>query len=103
MSTIVYVILSEFPDGLSVDTISELTATAGVTIDGVILKDSGATLAADLAMGGANVSNVGTISGEESAASLILAGFTANAQHDIKIQTPVLPFMVAFSTIWNSL
>lgn len=36
---------NEFDDGLLTDTISELTAAAGVTIDGVVLKDGGGTFA----------------------------------------------------------
>jgi len=38
--------------GLFVDRIAELTAAAGVTIDGLLLKDGGATLAADLDLAG---------------------------------------------------
>jgi len=172
MSTVVYVILGEFPQGVTADTISELTSGSGVTIDSVLLKDGqvdladdkkvllgtgddgelyvngdnvyirnvtadkdiifsvldgaaqttmmtldadvpqvdfgniavvnvgaagndfgasnslvATTLSGDIAMGGNDVTNVGTITGEASTASLILAGFTANAQHDIKIQT----------------
>jgi len=42
---------------LKADTVGEVTAAAGVTIDGVELKDGGATLTADLDMGGNIVQN----------------------------------------------
>ena len=47
MSTVVYVILGEFPQGVTADTISELTSGSGVTIDSVLLKDGQVDLADD--------------------------------------------------------
>lgn len=46
---------------LSTDTVNERTGAAGVTIDGVVLKDSGATFGANVVMGDFSVTGVDTI------------------------------------------
>jgi hypothetical protein len=38
-------------DAITTNTISETTATSGVTVDGVLLKDGGATFTADVSFG----------------------------------------------------
>jgi hypothetical protein len=79
-------------DQLSVDTINEKTATNGVTIDGVLLKDSGitgtlqtaaqtnitslGTQAANLNMGTLNVTNAGTVSATNLTGTLSTAAQT---------------------------
>lgn len=47
----------DIPNSLTVDTINEHTGNAGVTVDGVVLKDGGATLTADLVMSGNIIQN----------------------------------------------
>ncbi len=58
-----------FPDGVSVNTISEYTSGSGVTIDGVKLKDGGATVIT----GGSNTFNItnGTASIDVAAGKVI--------------------------------
>jgi hypothetical protein len=48
-------------NSLATDTIDEQSGAAGVTIDGVLLKDSGATFGANVAMGDFSVTGVDTI------------------------------------------
>jgi hypothetical protein len=46
---------------LTTDTVSEQTGAAGVTVDGVILKDSGITVAADIVMADNSVTGIDTL------------------------------------------
>ena len=53
-----------FIGGIATDVISEVTAAAGVTVDGVVLKDGGITLGAGGAIAGAQAASNCYMSGE---------------------------------------
>lgn len=57
-------------NSLATDTIDEQSAAAGVTIDGVLLKDSGATFGANVAMGDFSVTGVDTITFTDTAGTI---------------------------------
>jgi hypothetical protein len=71
--------IKTFDNGLKTDTISEETSAAGVTVDGVVLKDNGASLGGNLAFTGTGNRITGDFSNATVANRVTFQTSTANA------------------------
>jgi hypothetical protein len=88
--------IKTFDNGLKTDTISEETSAAGVTVDGVVLKDNGASLGGDLTFTGTGNRITGDFSNATLANRVWLQTSTANSA----FSSGVLPSGTAARSLW---
>jgi hypothetical protein len=88
--------IKTFDNGLKTDTISEETSAAGVTIDGVLLKDNGASLGGNLTFTGTGNRITGDFSNATIANRVWLQTSTANSA----FSAGVLPSGTATRSLW---